>query len=264
MPIALYLLFISSASAATERSPIAFTTRAGIGFQLDFTRHLAEQYTALTSAHRSDDKPREMLKSLRRSTTRLPHILKNQLSTRGAARSFYALTQTRITTPPRNPVQQIITHPRTTVRSTSTMPPSQQQQPKDGAVLTATFQVQDSDLASAISPDPSDVYARVLATPRLVSFMEIVCARMLVPHLADGQLSVGVRVEMDHLAATNVGETVEVKVTFLRKEGKQFVFECVISDAGGEVGRGVCRRAIIEEKRLMDGAGKRAKGGSRL
>lgn len=137
-------------------------------------------------------------------------------------------------------------------------------QPEEGATLTATFKVLPSDLASATSPDPKDSYAKVLATPRLVSFMEIVCARMLLPYLASGQLSVGIRVEMDHWAATPVNEEIEVTATFLRKEKKQFVFDTVIKDVGGEVGRGKCIRAIIDETRLMSGASKRVGGGSKL
>lgn len=137
-------------------------------------------------------------------------------------------------------------------------------QPKEGATLSAKFTVLPSDLASATSPDATDNYAKVLATPRLVSFMEIVCARMLVPYLASDQLSVGVRVEMEHLAATPVEEEIEVTAKFLHKDKKLFVFDTVIKDVGGEVGRGKCIRAIIDEQRLMSGAKKRVEGGSKL
>lgn len=55
-----------------------------------------------------------------------------------------------------------------------------------------------------------DKYAKVLATPRVCAFMEIVSARMLVPHLKPGQMSVGTRIDLQHLAATPVNETVTV------------------------------------------------------
>jgi len=136
--------------------------------------------------------------------------------------------------------------------------------PETGSTLTAKFKVLPSDLASATSPDPDDNYAKVLATPRLVSFMEIVCARMLIPHMQSHQLSVGVRVEMDHLAATPVDEEISVTATFLGPEKKTLVFDTVIKDAGGEIGRGKCIRAIIDEDRLMSGAKKRIGGKSQL
>lgn len=75
-------------------------------------------------------------------------------------------------------------------------------QPEEGTTAIGVFNVQPTDLASVISPDPNDVYPPVLATARLTAFMEIVCARMLVPHLRPGQLSVGVKVDLLHTAAT--------------------------------------------------------------
>jgi predicted thioesterase len=137
-------------------------------------------------------------------------------------------------------------------------------QPKDGSSLTGRFKVLESDLASAISPEPSDNYAKVLATPRVIGFMEIVAARMLIPYLAPERMSVGVRVDMMHTAATQVNEEVSVTATFLRKEGKLFVFDLVANDAGGEIGKARHERAIIDESRLMSGAAKRAAGSSKM
>jgi fluoroacetyl-CoA thioesterase len=151
-------------------------------------------------------------------------------------------------------IRPITTSPRYIARLSSSMASSQ---PKEGESLTGKFKVLESDLASAISPDPNDSYAKVLATPRVIGFMEIVSARMLVPHLAPGQMSVGVRVDMMHTAATPVDEDVSVTATFLRKEGKLFVFDVVANDRGGEIGKARHERAIIEESRLMSGARKR-------
>ena len=137
-------------------------------------------------------------------------------------------------------------------------------EPQEGATLTGTFRVTPSDLASATSPDPNDVYAEVLATPRVCSFMEIVAARMLVPHLAPGQLSVGARIDLTHFAATPVDEDVSVAAKFLRKEGKLYVFDVSATDAGGEIAKARHERAVIEQERLMRGARKRIDGGSKI
>ncbi len=95
--------------------------------------------------------------------------------------------------------------------------------------------------------------------------MEMVSARMLVPHLAPGQLSVGVKVDdMTHSAATQVGKEVSVTATFLRKEGKKFLFDVVAADGAGEIGKARHERAIVDEERLMSGARKRAAGGSKI
>ena len=133
-----------------------------------------------------------------------------------------------------------------------------------GAIGTDTFKVMDSDLAAAISPNPKDVYAKVLATPRVCGFMEIVAARMLVPYLKPGQLSVGTRVDLQHLAATPVDEMVTITAKFLGKEGKVFKFDIVAEDRGGEVGRARHERAVIDEERLISGANKRLGGNIKI
>lgn len=80
--------------------------------------------------------------------------------------------------------------------------------------------------------------------------MEVASARALNPLLQDGQLSVGVSVDVTHTAPTPVGAVVTAEATFKRVEGKLFVFEVVGRDEGGEVGRAVHKRAIIDRERL--------------
>ena len=147
------------------------------------------------------------------------------------------------------------------IRFNTSMAPSQ---PENGTTQTGTFKVTSSDLASAISPNPEDVYAKVLATPRVCGFMEIVAARMLVPHLAPGQLSVGTRIDLRHLAATPVDEDVTITAKFLGREGRLFVFDVLAEDRGGEIGKARHERAIIEEERLISGAKKRLGGNIKL
>lgn len=137
-------------------------------------------------------------------------------------------------------------------------------QPDEGATTTGIFKVKPTDLASVISPDEKDVYPAVFATSRLAAFMEIVCARLLVPHLPSGQLSVGVRVDMTHLAATPVDEDVTVRATFRGKEGKLFAFDVVAHDTGGEIGKAMHTRAMVDEQRLMGGIKKRIGGESKV
>ena len=64
-------------------------------------------------------------------------------------------------------------------------------------------------------------------------------------------------VEVKHTAPTPVGAWVEAEATFTAQEGKLFVFEVVARDPGGEIMRGVHKRAIVLEARLLEGAAKR-------
>jgi len=127
----------------------------------------------------------------------------------------------------------------------------------EGTSGTITHEVGPADLASALSPDPAHRFPEVFATSRMIALMELAAARVLQPLLAEGELSVGVTVDVTHSAATPPGAEVRVTGRFLRMEGKLYVFEVVAHDPGGEIGRGTHKRAIVATERLLAGAAKR-------
>ncbi len=126
-----------------------------------------------------------------------------------------------------------------------------------GAAGHASIVVGEGDLASVLAIEKGDAFPRVLATARMIALMELAASRALWPLLAEGELSVGVNLDVQHTAATPPGATVTATGTFLRMEGKLYVFEVVAADPGGEIGRGLHRRAIVARERLEAGAAKR-------
>jgi predicted thioesterase len=134
-------------------------------------------------------------------------------------------------------------------------------EPSPGSTATASLTVGPSDLASSIRLEPDDEFPGVFATARMVALMEMAAARVLRPHLAPGELSVGVSVDVKHTAATPPGATVTATATFVRKEGKLFLFDVVASDDAGEIGRGTHRRAAVASERLVAGANLRMRRG---
>jgi len=126
-----------------------------------------------------------------------------------------------------------------------------------GDVATAELTVTEADLASAVGLEPLDQFPRVFATARLVALMEVAASRLLRPLLEPGELSVGVFVNIVHAAATPPGATVIATATFTGREGKLYVFDVLAADDGGEIGRGVHKRAIVSSERLLTGALKR-------
>ena len=92
------------------------------------------------------------------------------------------------------------------------------------------------------------------ATSRMVALMELAAARCMKPVLRPGQLSVGVNVNVSHLAATPMGVTVRAEATFTGMQGKLYCFELNAWDKGGLIGQGSHTRAIIASERLLTGA----------
>lgn len=126
-----------------------------------------------------------------------------------------------------------------------------------GSVGIASTVVSGADLATVLNQTPEDAFPPVYATSKMIGLMELAAARAMRSILQPGERSVGVSLDVQHTAATPIGVQVEARATFLRQEGKLYVFEVVARDSGGEVGKGTHKRAIVNESRLLQGAGNR-------
>ena len=93
-----------------------------------------------------------------------------------------------------------------------------------GAKSSIEFKVEDKDLAKNLQISPEDNFPEVFATARMVALMECSAAKILIPFLEEGQLSVGVEVNIKHLAPTLSGDTAISTATFEGMEGKLYIF----------------------------------------
>jgi fluoroacetyl-CoA thioesterase len=123
----------------------------------------------------------------------------------------------------------------------------------------ATRIVESKDTAKYVFDHSGEAFPEVLATATMIAMMELAAARVLLPLLKPGQLSVGVGVDVEHLAATPVGMQVRSVATYLGPEGKLYRFKVELFDDGGLAGEGEHTRAIIDEARLVAGAANRGK-----
>jgi len=87
---------------------------------------------------------------------------------------------------------------------------------------------------------------RIFSTPAMVCDMEYACFRLLEEHLDDTESSVGIRVAMDHVGATPLGEDVRISVEIEAVDGRKVTFRSEIRDAVETVGRGEHVRFIID------------------
>ena len=131
-------------------------------------------------------------------------------------------------------------------------------EPAVDSTATAQLTVAPSDLATVLNLEPADAFPPVFATSRMIGLMEVAAARVLRPHLREGEASVGVSVEVVHTAATPPGVTVTAMARLVGREGKLFLFEVSAADNAGEIGRGTHKRAIVSSERLVVGAARRA------
>lgn len=98
----------------------------------------------------------------------------------------------------------------------------------------------------------------VLATPWMIAFMEQVSYRLLAKYLPDGYSSVGVLVNVRHLAPTPVSKVVRARSEVLAVDGWQVVFSVQAWDETEQVGEGQHQRIVILEERFLSRVEKKA------
>lgn len=87
--------------------------------------------------------------------------------------------------------------------------------------------------------------AVVFATPSMINLMEHAARQLLGPYLEASEESVGVTVQVEHLAATPLGATVTAEARVTAVNGKLIDFEITARDGLDQIGRGTHRRAVI-------------------
>lgn len=93
----------------------------------------------------------------------------------------------------------------------------------------------------------------VFATPQMINHMEIVCAELIADCLPRGWVSVGTRVEVDHLAATPVGMRVATTATVTHVSERVVTFAVSASDGVDTIGRGRHDRGLVAIERFLAG-----------
>lgn len=118
------------------------------------------------------------------------------------------------------------------------------EQLQENAHASVDVTVTGAHLAAALSSEPGESFPEVFSTPWLLAQLERAAAKVLRPILAEGQLSVGAKVELEHLAPTPVGQKITAHARFLEKKGPLFLFEVWAEDGAGVIGKGTHARAI--------------------
>jgi fluoroacetyl-CoA thioesterase len=120
-----------------------------------------------------------------------------------------------------------------------------------GLSARRTFGVTSEDTAAALGSGD----LAVLATPRLLAWMEAVTCCALEGTLAHTQTSVATRVALEHLRASPVGARVEIQASVQYVDGRLVRFEVVAANAklddGEIVGRAEVTRVLVDIDRFL-------------
>jgi fluoroacetyl-CoA thioesterase len=92
---------------------------------------------------------------------------------------------------------------------------------------------------------------RVLATPWMIAFMERTARMLLAERLPPGYSSVGVHVDVRHLAPTPVGAEVRARAEIHSIDGSRVNFTVQAWDGQEKIGEGAHQRVVIDEERFL-------------
>jgi len=100
----------------------------------------------------------------------------------------------------------------------------------------------------------------VYSTPAMVGLMEGAALSCVGPLLPEGWSTVGMSLDVKHLAATPIGMTARATAELTVIEGKKLVFKVEAFDDKEKIGEGIHERYIIDMKKFMAKIDEKAKG----
>ncbi|MEH1169358.1 hotdog domain-containing protein [Micromonospora sp. CPCC 205539] len=130
----------------------------------------------------------------------------------------------------------------------------QQLEPAFAPGLTARVELTVTDADTAQAVGSGDV--PVLGTPRVLALAEAATVAATAATMPPGSTTVGTRVELEHLAPTTVGRTVQAQAVLAVVDGRRLSFEVTVSDGDETVARGRVDRILVDRQRFVERAGR--------
>ena len=98
-----------------------------------------------------------------------------------------------------------------------------------------------------LGPDVPSMYS----TPSMIGLIEGTCVKLMTRYVDPGEQSVGFRVDVKHLAPTQIGQDVTSTVRLREINGRRYVFDVEVHNQDGVlIGTGMHERAVIEVARF--------------
>ncbi|MCD6435930.1 MAG: thioesterase family protein [Clostridiales bacterium] len=119
---------------------------------------------------------------------------------------------------------------------------------KNGMSFTSEIIVEKKDTAAAFGS--GNMY--VLSTPMMIGLMENASLNAVDKYLPKGYQTVGIHLDVKHLAATPMGMKASATAELIEIDEKKLRFKVVAYDEKDKIGEGYHSRFIIESKSFME------------
>lgn len=92
---------------------------------------------------------------------------------------------------------------------------------------------------------------RVFATPMMIGIMENAALKAVQAQLPEGFSTVGIHLDVKHMAATPVGMKVRAEAELIEIDGKKLTFKVEAYDEKDKIGEGIHSRYIINADKFV-------------
>lgn len=123
---------------------------------------------------------------------------------------------------------------------------------RPGLTGRLTYVVGEDRTVPRLMPESPELSALppVLATAYLVALVEWACMTVLADHLTPGEQSLGVHVDLSHVAPSPVGSHVTVDVRIAEVRDRRVRFTTVVHDDAALICEGTHERALIHRRQF--------------
>jgi len=124
-----------------------------------------------------------------------------------------------------------------------------------GFTFDFSFTIPENKTVPCLFPESPEFQAmpRVLATGFMVGLFEWACIRAINPHIDwPREQTVGISIDLNHVAGTPPGLTVTVRGKLEKIEGRKLTFSLVADDGVEQISEGTHVRFIIDAARFND------------
>jgi fluoroacetyl-CoA thioesterase len=118
---------------------------------------------------------------------------------------------------------------------------------KPGLTHRFSYRVPENKTVPHTFPESPEIAAmpKVFATGFMIVLMEWTCTQLMAPHLDPGEGSLGVHVDVSHLAATPAGMAVTVDAECIEVTGQRVAFHVKAHDGMDLIGEGRHERFVV-------------------
>ncbi len=118
---------------------------------------------------------------------------------------------------------------------------------KPGLIGEATTIVVYENTAASVGAGGVEVFG----TPMMIALMENAAWRAVANGLEEGDVTVGIVVNVRHLAATPLGQQVRAKAELIEIDGRRLVFNVEAYDEKRKIGEGQHERLVVNLERFI-------------